>query len=169
MTQPVSHYDSDPDLDARIAALVNDDAQSLNAHDLMLPDGYMLDDEGIICCLFERRKRNGISEKIPLPTPLPLFMTRIRGPVFGTDGFGDERLLCFTAEVRLGDWRAVALTEYLLCSPTRCLREMWRQGVVPNLPAKREMVPFLSLWIKRLDRTQPRRPYEDCKVPVCAA
>ncbi len=121
--------------------------------DLLLPDGYSLNADKIICKRIKALQPDGqMFDELK-----PLFFNRIEGPVLAVCGpTGYEDGIRFRTLARMGFWREVEIKQHILSSPVELFKTLRLGGA--NFPgnAKSELETFLSAWIARYDREKQR-------------
>lgn len=114
--------------------------------ELHLPEGYTVDDNGIICAIVEvTLQGGGTDQKLA-----PMFRCRI------TDPWADEKGLHFTTSVDLDRTKPVVIRDEDIATDTRLFPQLWKQGVKIYVENEKKVRPFMSAFIDQLDHEKKR-------------
>lgn len=116
--------------------------------ELMLPEGYCLDDRGRICAQITKTLKGGeqVDEEVLL------FMSELRNPVCQS---GQRAFLCETS-LDKGRWGPVKLVEEHLYSDQAMLKQLRMCGVKPYVPSESRVRHFMTSWMDKLDEAKAR-------------
>ena len=122
---------------------------STAAKDLMLPDGYCLDQSGRICKMVEEDIGGQITPRLA-----PLFYSKIRNieMVRAANASGYR----FETSLDMDSWGEVFIAEELVASEQQMLASMRRQGVKPFVENERAIRSFMTSWSDKIDGERRR-------------
>lgn len=122
------------------------------AADVDLPDGYSINEKGMVCEIVEKEDRDGTSTT----RYDPLFMSKLRN--FRAQG-GAHRKFVFETSLDMGRWDKVELNEATdLINEVSITKALRLHGVKPNtkISAKR-IITFMTSFMAKLDDFRERQ------------
>lgn len=120
------------------------------AKDLMLPEGYCLDQQGRICKVVEEDIGGQMTPRLA-----PLFYSKIRR-IELVGGQGGARGFRFETSLDMDRWGEVFVPEKLLASEQLLLGALRDQGVKPYVPNQRAIIDFMTSWSDKVDHERKR-------------
>lgn len=110
---------------------------------LMLPPGFTVNPEGIICEMIQEVLSNGVEN----PKLAPLFMCKLRNP----QALQNPAALRFECSLDKGKWGNVTIQEADTWSEQQIMKVLCAQQVKVYRPNQRRIANFMTSWLAKLD------------------